>query len=86
LATGVSVDARGDSGEDRGQAWAMPDPYAPARRRADQTDDAPDGTVAEVLAWVNDDARRAALALDAERRRDHPRSSLVAQLQRLAEP
>jgi hypothetical protein len=60
-----------------------PDQVAP---EAGGEDSPPDGTIAEVLAWVNDDARRAGLALDAERQRDHPRSSLVAQVQRLAEP
>jgi hypothetical protein len=44
-----------------------------------------DGTAAEVLAWVGDDLERAAVALEVERERDKPRSTLVKQLEKLAE-
>lgn len=44
----------------------------------------PDGTSAEVLAWVGDDPDRSAKALAAERASDNPRSTLVARLEALA--
>lgn len=44
----------------------------------------PDGSMETVLAWVGDDAARAALALEAERLREKPRSTLVGQLETLA--
>lgn len=47
-------------------------------------DEMPDGSVETVLAWVGDDAVRAALALEAERLREKPRTTLVAQLETLA--
>jgi hypothetical protein len=42
----------------------------------------PTGTVAEVLAWVGDDPRRAQLALEAEQA-GQQRSTLIAQLERI---
>lgn len=47
-------------------------------------DGVPDGSMETVLAWVGDDAVRAALALEAERLREKPRSTLVGQLETLA--
>jgi hypothetical protein len=44
-----------------------------------------EGTAAEALAWVGDDTARAAVALDAEQAKDKPRSTLVKQLEKLAE-
>lgn len=46
-------------------------------------DGAPDGTAEQVLAWVGDDAGRAATALATEQARDRPRSVLTAQLEKL---
>lgn len=46
----------------------------------------PDGAPAQVLAWVNRDQARAARALAAERKREQPRESLVARLEKLASP
>jgi hypothetical protein len=47
-------------------------------------DGVPDGTAAEVRAWVGDDPGRAAAALMAEQRRDKPRTTLAAELSKLA--
>ncbi len=44
-----------------------------------------DGTAKEVLAWVGDDPDRAAEALAAEQEKESPRSTLVKQLEKLAE-
>lgn len=44
----------------------------------------PDGTVTDVLAWVGDDSARAQRALDAERARDLPRTTLVTELEKRA--
>jgi hypothetical protein len=44
-----------------------------------------DGTSADILAWVGDDLERAAVALEAEQAKDKPRSTLVKQLEKLAE-
>lgn len=46
----------------------------------------PDGSAAEVLAWVGDDQDRAAAALTVEQASAKPRSTLVDQLTRLATP
>lgn len=45
-------------------------------------DEVPDGSTKEILAWVDGDADRAALALEAERSRDEPRKSLVEKLEK----
>lgn len=47
-------------------------------------DGVPDGTAAEVLAWVGDDPDKAGAALVAESARDKPRSTLIAALEKLA--
>jgi hypothetical protein len=53
-------------------------------RRAEATAEAPpEGTRAEVLAWVGDDPGRARAALDAERA-GQQRNTLIAELVRLA--
>jgi hypothetical protein len=44
----------------------------------------PDGTKDEILGWVGDDPARAAAALEAERSRENPRSTLVAALEKVA--
>lgn len=43
-------------------------------------EDVPDGTVDDVLGWVDDSPERAAAALDIEEARSKPRSSLVEAL------
>lgn len=45
----------------------------------------PTGSAGDVLAWVGDDPDRARAALDAERQRAKPRTSLIAKLGRLTE-
>lgn len=50
---------------------------------ADDTDDdepVPDGTIADILAWVGDDPARTARALAAELDRPSPRKTLVDRL------
>lgn len=42
-----------------------------------------EGTVADVLDWVGDDPVRAQAALDAEKAKDAPRSTLMASLEKL---
>lgn len=44
-----------------------------------------EATAADILAWVSDDPERAADALDAELAKDKPRSTLVKQLEKLAD-
>lgn len=46
----------------------------------EKSDGVPDGNVGEILDWVDDDPDRARRALDAERAREHPRSTLIKQL------
>lgn len=43
----------------------------------------PEGTAAEVMAWVGDDADRAQRALDAENKADRPRVTLIDDLERV---
>jgi len=65
---------------------SIPDPGSGQAGDVDVDGDlaVPAGTVAEVLAWVGGDPARAARALDVERARPSPRSSLVDQLTPLA--
>lgn len=44
-----------------------------------------EATAADVLAWVGEEPERAAEALDAELAKDKPRSTLVKQLEKLAD-
>lgn len=44
-----------------------------------------EATAADVLAWVGEDPERAGEALDAELAKDKPRSTLVKQLEKLAD-
>lgn len=46
-------------------------------------DGVPDGSARQILAWVDGDHDRAALALAAEQGREAPRSTLVAALEKL---
>lgn len=48
------------------------------------TDFDPDGTAADILAWVGEDPDRAAEALEAEQAKGKPRSTLVKALEKLA--
>lgn len=43
----------------------------------------PEGTTAEVLAWVGEDRERAQQALDAEKDADKPRSTLTRELEKI---
>ncbi|MGW4784226.1 hypothetical protein [Streptomyces sp. NPDC004230] len=43
------------------------------------------GTAADVLAWVGDDPERAETALEQEQAKDRPRSTLVKQLEKIAD-
>lgn len=54
-----------------------------ATHDADESD-VPAGSAAEVLAWVGSDPDRAHAALDAERRRNQPRTGLTSGLERIA--
>lgn len=47
-------------------------------------EEVPDGTADEVLSWVDGDPDRAALAIDAEGRREKPRSVLLGQLRKVS--
>lgn len=59
---------------------ASPDPDE------DQGDAVPTGTIAEILAWVDSDPDRAALALEAEQAKgDKARSTLVVDLEQLVD-
>lgn len=44
-----------------------------------------DGTIDDLMAWVDDDPARAARALEAEQAKDKPRSTVVKRLTTLAE-
>lgn len=70
--------------EDDGQE--QDEPPADSDGPADVVDEFdPDATAAAVLDWVDEDPGRAATALAAEQTKDRPRSTLVKQLEKLAE-
>lgn len=54
---------------------------ASAPEPAADTDDVPDGVMADVLEWVGEDADRARAALEAEQQREKPRATLVSTLE-----
>ena len=58
---------------------------APAVRYEHPVGEVPDGNADAVLDWAGDDRDRAAQALAAEVEREHPRSTLVSKLRKLAE-
>lgn len=51
--------------------------------RTETVDDVPRGTIGQVLDWVAGDAWRAGLALEFERAQTAPRTTLVAELERI---
>lgn len=64
------------------------DPFAPAVAVTDEdagaaaaTDDVPDGTITDVMGWVDDDPDRAGRALYVEEQADKPRTRLIARLE-----
>jgi hypothetical protein len=65
--------------------WVEPAGEAPPVETVDPDThaDVPDGTAAEVLAWVDGDAERALLAYAFESAREKPRSTLLAKLDEL---
>lgn len=54
-----------------------------ADREAYESEPVPEGTTAEIMDWVGDDADRAQRALDAENENDKPRKTLVSQLENM---
>jgi hypothetical protein len=66
-----------------------PEPEAPpeAPEVPDPGGDEPpvDGTIDDLMAWVNDDRERAAAALTAEQAKDKPRSTVVKRLTAMAD-
>lgn len=71
----------------RGGGTRMPNPYAPKRApHAPQSpayEQAPQGTVSEIMEWVGQDRARAAAALVAEQKERSPRKTLVTSLQQV---
>jgi len=66
-----------------------PEPEAPAEAPRPESpgdgDEPPvDGTIDDLMAWVNDDPARAAAALQAEQAKDKPRSTVVKRLTAIA--
>jgi hypothetical protein len=60
------------------------EPVKPAPETAPEpATEVPAGSATEVLAWVDGDQGRAALALDAEKLRPSPRTGLTAQLEKI---
>lgn len=75
----------------RHEATEQTDEAEPADEQTDgpgktpgEDGEVPDGTADAVLTWVGEDSERAQRALDAETGRDHPRSTLVDKLRKLA--
>ncbi|MFE2710625.1 hypothetical protein ACFXKI_01190 [Streptomyces mirabilis] len=63
-----------------------PEPESPAEPVQPVGDEPPvDGTIDDLMAWVNDDPERAAQALEAEQAKDKPRSTVVKRLTALAD-
>jgi len=63
-----------------------PEPVEPPAPTVPNTEAVPTGTAAEVVAWVGNDRDRAQRALAAEKAAEKPRTTLIDQLAKLAEP
>lgn len=61
----------------KGESEPAPEPEP---EESEVSSDVPDGTVADVLEWVDGDPERAAEALAVEEASEHPRSTLIASL------
>ncbi|MET9729692.1 hypothetical protein ABZZ79_03195 [Streptomyces sp. NPDC006458] len=91
LRNGAAVDPCDDEAEELAQALAaegQDDEPEETEPDDDQTPAELDitGSVPHVLAWVGEDPERARQALAAELAQDKPRSTLVKQLEKTAEP
>ena len=62
-----------------------PAPEAQVEESSTGGGEVPDGTTAEVLAWVGDDKERAQAALDKENADESPRKGLTGELEKLLE-
>ena len=62
------------------------EPEAPAAAAPQDGDEPPvEGTIDDLMAWVDGDQERAAQALEAEQAKDKPRSTVVKRLSALAD-
>jgi hypothetical protein len=61
---------------------ASPEELAPEGDEVQADDEVPEGTTAEILAWVGDDQDRAQRALDKENADDKPRTGLTGELEK----
>jgi hypothetical protein len=87
----AAVDPCDGEAEDLAQALADEDQGDAPEETEPDDDQTPasldiTGSVPDVLAWVGDDPERAQEALAAEQAQDRPRSTLVKQLEKTAEP
>ncbi|UUV34386.1 hypothetical protein NQK81_13325 [Amycolatopsis roodepoortensis] len=80
----VDPDSSGE-GESTGPVLENPGGDQTPEVTGEQVDEVPDVNKDELLAWVGDDTDRAARALAAENARDKPRSTVVAELEKVAQ-
>ncbi|MGW6703608.1 hypothetical protein ACWGDE_01760 [Streptomyces sp. NPDC054956] len=92
LETGANVEPLDDDAKAHGQELGEADDGDSDDGQSPDADSFPsdaeldiDATAADVLAWVGEDSERAAAALAAELAKDKPRSTLVKQLEKLAD-
>lgn len=78
LETGANVEPLDEDAKAFGQESTIEDPAPDAELDID-------ATAADILAWVGESSERAGEALDAELAKDKPRSTLVKQLEKLAD-
>lgn len=83
LETGTNVEPVDDAAADWLAAQVAPDSAQEPAGGDGELDI--DANAAEVLVWVGEDPERAAEALAAEQAKDKPRSTLVKQLEKLAD-
>lgn len=81
---GVSVQIEAEPAKPAKKATSKRSKKLEAEPSAPAPLEVPDATPEEVLAWVGEDAARAAAALAAEEDRDEPREELIEALEKLA--
>lgn len=79
--TESAPDRSADADESAPDADSSPEPTGESA--GEDVGGVPTGSAEGVLAWVGDDADRAVAALEAEEKRDKPRATLVAKLEKV---
>lgn len=80
---GLAPQALGTAGDESAGGRAEPEGTAEEQPPDEPVEAVPEGSAKTILAWVGTDLDRAGAALAAERARPQPRTTLIAELEKL---